>query len=222
MHNFKAVIFDMDGLLIDSETLALETFQSTCAQYKLGDMSELFKRLIGTNMALSKSILHSELPAEIILSEFIQVWDNAYLKATSRGPVALMPGVARLLKQLQLQGMPMAVATSSKTQRARQKLSHSGILDYFAFIIGGDQVVQSKPQPDIYLKAAAQLAVAPAACLAFEDSKNGVKAAFAAGMTVVQIPDLVAADDELLALGHIILQRIDDVLDFNFAANFSS
>jgi len=218
MHNFKAVIFDMDGLLIDSESLALETFRSTCEQFNLGDMTELFKRLIGTNMALSNSILQQQLPDGVIASQFVQIWDSAYFKAVSRAPVALMPGVEKLLVQLQLQGMPMAVATSSKTQRARDKLNNCGLLDYFSFIVGGDQVAQSKPQPDIYLKAAAKLAVSPVHCLAFEDSKNGVKAAFAAGMTVVQIPDLVAADDELLALGHIILQRIDHVLEYNFAS----
>jgi len=218
MHNFKAVIFDMDGLLIDSESLALETFRSTCEQFNLGDMTALFKRLIGTNMALSNSILQQQLPDGVIASQFVQIWDSAYFKAVSRAPVALMPGVEKLLVQLQLQGMPMAVATSSKTQRARDKLNNCGLLDYFSFIVGGDQVAQSKPQPDIYLKAAAKLAVSPANCLAFEDSKNGVKAAFAAGMTVVQIPDLVAADDELLALGHIILQRIDHVLEYNFAS----
>ena len=68
----------------------------------------------------------------------------------------------------------MAVATSSKTQRARDKLQNYGILDYFSFIVGGDQVTQSRSQPDIYLKAAAKLLVSPAHCLAFEDSKNGV------------------------------------------------
>ena len=217
MHNFKAVIFDMDGLLIDSETLALETFNHTCSQFKLGDMSQLFTRLIGVNSTFAQSILRQQLPVEVNYKQFDELWQRSYLQAISRAPVALMPGVQKLLKQLQLQGMPMAVATSSKTQRARQKLNNCGILDYFCCIVGGDQVTQSKPQPDIYLQAAAQLAVSPTDCLAFEDSKNGVKAAFAAGMTVVQIPDLVAADDELLALGHIILQRIDHALEYNFS-----
>ncbi|EPJ54162.1 MAG: hypothetical protein OFPI_07550 [Osedax symbiont Rs2] len=208
----------MDGLLIDSERLALAAFNNTCELFKLGDMSQLFTHLIGINSTLAQSILRRELPVEINYQQFDQLWQQNYLQAINRAPLALMPGVHKLLKRLQLQGMPMAVATSSKTQQAKQKLKGSAIHDYFSFIVGGDQVVQSKPQPDIYLKVAAQLAVSPVHCLAFEDSKNGVKAAFAAGMTVVQIPDLVAPDDELLALGHIILTQIDQVLEYNFCS----
>jgi beta-phosphoglucomutase-like phosphatase (HAD superfamily) len=90
------------------------------------------------------------------------------------------------------------------------------LLDYFEIVIGGDQVERGKPDPDIYLKAASALSAAPSKCLALEDSTNGVKAAVAAGMTVVQIPDLVQPNEELLQLGHIVLSSLADVPKYNF------
>jgi beta-phosphoglucomutase-like phosphatase (HAD superfamily) len=110
----------------------------------------------------------------------------------------------------------MAVATSTRTKRATEKLGDAGLLDYFKIVIGGDQVEQGKPDPEIYLKAASALSSAPSRCLALEDSANGVKAAVAAGMTVVQIPDLVPPSDELLQLGHIVLSSLADVPKYDF------
>mgnify|MGYP000072935976 CR=1 FL=1 len=110
----------------------------------------------------------------------------------------------------------MAVATSTRTDRAKVKLSDSGILDYFDIIIGGDQVSNSKPDPEIYLKAASELSSEPSKCLAFEDSPNGVKSAVAAGLTVIQVPDLVQPDEDLLKMGHIVLGSLADVQDYDF------
>lgn len=83
-------------------------------------------------------------------------------------------------------------------------------------MIGGDQLTHSKPDPEIFLKAASNLLCEPTHCIAFEDSPNGVKSAVSAGMTVVQIPDLIKPDSALLELGHIVLDKISDVLTFNF------
>ena len=91
-----------------------------------------------------------------------------------------------------------------------------GRWSYLDIIIGGDQVTKSKPEPDIYLKAASELSADPAKSLAFEDSPNGVKAALAAGMIVVQIPDLILPDDDLLKMGHIVLNNLADVIEYDF------
>lgn len=216
MHHFKAAIFDMDGLLLDSERLALEAFLYACNHLQLGDLSELFKRCIGTNSELGETILREGLKGITDFEQFGQIWDTEYKKLTETQPIRLMTGVKELLGHLEQLGIPMAVATSTKTERAKTKLKNSGIIDYFNFIVGGDQVEQSKPAPEIYLKAASEMALQPEDCLAFEDSANGVKSAVAAGMTVVQIPDLIRPDVELLKLGHIVLDSLDDVLEYDF------
>lgn len=217
MKHFSACIFDMDGLLIDSERLALETFRSTCDQFGTGDLTSLFNRLLGTNLQLEKKILKEELEGVIDHIAFGNAWSEKYIRATSEKPVPLRKGVLDVLEYLQSNNIPRAVATSTATERATEKLQKSGIWDYFNLIVGGEQVAESKPAPDIFLKAALKLSVAPARCLAFEDSNNGVRAAAAAGMTVVQIPDLIQPDEAIRKLGPIVLACISDILSYDFS-----
>src|SRR5207253_2615312 len=113
--------------------------------------------------------------------------------------------------------IPVAVATSTKSARAMQKLGDAGIGGRFKAVIGGDQVENSKPHPDIYLKAAAALGVLAEKCLALEDSENGVRSAFSAGMTVIQVPDLVEPSEALRSLGHVILGSLREVPGYEFS-----
>lgn len=216
MQHFDAVIFDMDGLLLDSETLALSAFEKTCARFELGDLSHVFRSLIGTNSVLGKALLQEGLSGIMDHEVFSADWQENYRELTENVPVPLMTGVQDFLAHTTALNIPMAVATSSQTAHAHNKLGHAGILDYFRQIIGGDQVEHSKPAPDIYLRAASALSVDPVKCLALEDSANGVRAAVAAGMTVVQIPDLVQPDKQLLELGHIVLPSLAKVPEHNF------
>ncbi len=216
MKNFEAAIFDMDGLLLDSERLAFETFQDTCEDLKTGDLSVLFKSLLGTNSELGEALLKEGLKEIVDYTVFCKLWDEKYSQLTDSAPIPLKKGVLDLLEHFTKCGLPMAVATSTATGRAKSKLKSSGITDYFRVIVGGDQVSKSKPNPDIYLRAAAELSCNPTRCLAFEDSANGVKAAVAAEMTVIQIPDLVQPDKELMKLGHIVLSNLAEVIDYRF------
>ena len=130
--------------------------------------------------------------------------------------VPLKNGATELLARLTALAIPIAVATSTSSDRARQKLRSAGILTHFTAVIGGDQVTNSKPHPDIYANAADVLGVTPAKCLALEDSENGVRSATSAGMTVIQIPDLVQPTQALRSLGHIILNSLRDVRTYAF------
>lgn len=216
MHHFKAAIFDMDGLLLDSEKLALNAFQAACLEFDLGDRTDLFMQCVGTNATLGTSILKNGLTGLMDFNEFVQSFEQKYTKLTQHSPVPLKAGAQILLEHLKSIGVPMAIATSSKTESANRKLKGSGIVDYFDFIVGGEQVSKSKPEPEIYLKTASLLCVDPSVCIAFEDSPNGVKAAVAADMTVVQIPDLIEPDDNLLKIGHIVLSSLADVVNYDF------
>jgi beta-phosphoglucomutase-like phosphatase (HAD superfamily) len=112
----------------------------------------------------------------------------------------------------------MAIATSSGTSHAIAKLQQAGLLGRFRTVVGADQVQKPKPDPEVYLKAAGLLGVDPRACLAVEDSEYGVRAAHAAGMTVIQVPDLTEPSADLRALGHIVLASLKEVAGYPFAA----
>jgi len=214
MTRFEAIIFDMDGLLLDTERIALSAFMETCAQMGICAQEELFIRCIGTNQVLGREVLRAGLQGQVDYLAFEQVWDSKYVERISNGPIPLKEGAAELLDRISSLQIPAAVATSTRTARAQEKLGKCGILDRFRAIVGGDQVRNGKPAPDIYLRAAEVLNARPEACLAFEDSENGVRAAVGAGMTVVQVPDLVLPSPDLLALGHIVLRSLSDAVPY--------
>ncbi len=210
--NITAAVFDMDGLLIDSERIALRVFQEICDHYSLGEQFNLYLQVLGTNNVTTRQVLSDALPAAINPDTFMSRWLDRYTEETSK-PVPLMKGVIPLLDFLDSCNIPKAVATSTDTDRALEKLEKTGILNRFSTVTGGDQVSRGKPAPDIYLKSAASISADPATCLALEDSPNGVKAALGAGMHTIQIPELVEPDEQLLAMGHIVLTDLHAVID---------
>ncbi len=218
MRRFHAVIFDMDGLLLDTERMARQAFFEACEHFGIGEQPDLFVQCVGTNQTLARQVLKQGLHGMVDHLDFDRFWNSRYVESISNGQVPVKDGAFALLEHLQLLRIPAGVATSTKYARAMQKLRDAGLLDKFKAIVGGDQVKNGKPQPDIYLKAAAALGVAPVNCLALEDSENGVRSAFSAGMTVVQIPDLVEPSPDLRALGHHILGSLREVATHNFGA----
>lgn len=206
----------MDGLLLDSEQLALDAFLATCSKFNLGDLSNVFNKCIGTNSELVDATLKEGLNGIMDHKKFYLTWESLYTDLTKDKPIPLKKGAIYLLDHISSMGIPMAVATSTKTARARSKLNSSGILGYFSVIVGGDQVANSKPNPEVYLKVASALSMNPAHCLALEDSSNGVKSALAAKMIVIQIPDLIQPDEALLKMGHIVLDSLFDVASYEF------
>lgn len=217
LDRIKAVIFDMDGLLLDSERIAFAAFKFACARFNLGDQSKVFMQCVGINQLAGERILYQEFRAIANVSEFLKVWDERYAAETSREPIPLKPGVEALLKRLAELEIPVGVTTSTKTLRAKAKLESSGILSYFSVVVGGDQVEQSKPAPEIYWHTAQMLGLDAASCLVLEDSDNGVRAGVAAGMFVIQIPDLVPPSAALLSLGAPVMNSLEDVLAQHFS-----
>lgn len=186
---FDAIIFDHDGTLIDTERADLEACQKLYQEYGAEITLEYWAEHIVGHMG----------GYELILTELIQrdghgatretLWQRfKELWSVSLENVGLMPGVANLLPGLHAAGYPLAVATASDRAWARRWLTHFNLGSYFQVVATSDDVTHNKPAPDVYLFAAAQLGVKPERCLVFEDSLAGLKAAKAAGMTVVAVP----------------------------------
>lgn len=207
-----AVIFDMDGLLVDTETFSKRAFEHAVATYGLGEMTQLFVSLVGTNETHHNDTLHTEIAHMVDPVAFRQTWVDHYIDLTSAETIPLLTGVSEILEWLQVHKIKTAVATSSTTHAAEKKLNDTGIRDYFQAVVCGDQVSRSKPYPDIYLKAGMSVKADMSLSIGLEDSVNGVRSAHAAGLNVIQIPNIVPTTDEVQALGVRVCDSMHDVL----------
>jgi len=205
-----AVIFDMDGLLLDTEQVALRTFTETCAHFGLSFDLELYHQCIGSNLQRTANILEKGIDG-FSKEKFMPVWNAAYVENAVEKSVPIKTGVLDFLNMLRSSNVPCAIATSSPRRNATRKLENSGLSGYFSEFMFGDEVTDSKPHPEIYLKAAEKLEIDPKNCLALEDSDNGVRAAHGAGMFVFQVPDIVDPSADVLKLGHEIVPTVAHV-----------
>lgn len=200
--NARAVIFDMDGLLIDSERAILDCWRETAAAQSLDLDDSLWLSMVGLHEAGCAELLERLLGVEGAERLNAQCKLD-YDRKVERG-LPLKAGARELLQDLSDRDVPMAVATSTCGERARLKLARSGIERYFRHVVTSSDVVHAKPEPDIYLLAAQRLGIPPEECIALEDSEFGVRAAAAAGMRVIQVPDLVPSTDLTRSLATVV------------------
>ncbi len=188
--NYAAVIFDLDGLLIDSESVSVEVGISTLAEFGHRVERDFMLSMIGVDEGECVAIMQAHLGPELDYAAFDARWRETCRARHAQG-IAQKGGADALLRGLSAAAIPRAVATNSRAEAARRKLGQSRLSHHFEHVVGFDVVAAPKPAPDVYLKAAELLGVDPFDCLAFEDSDPGAAAALAAGMTVVQVPDLI-------------------------------
>jgi len=212
-----AVIFDMDGLLLDSERLYRDAMRAACADRGLSLADGLFERMVGSSWAMCRQMVAEEFGAAFPADDFQRESHLHYDRLGANG-IPHRPGVAAILAHLRNAGIPRGVATSTGTTRARAKLEQAGILHLFDVLVGADDVARHKPDPEPYLLAASRLGARPAHCVALEDSHNGVRAAAAAGMATIMIPDMLPSTDETDRLCVATLESLDHVVDLLIAA----
>jgi HAD superfamily hydrolase (TIGR01509 family) len=205
-----AILFDMDGTMIESERSLLECWRQAAHELALPLEDGLWLSMVGLSDQACRRLLHERMhvhQAEALTARLGELYD---LRVQAGLP--LRPGVARILDWVSSRRLPRAVVTSTHRWRTEQKLARCGLAHYFDTLVTGDEVRDSKPAPEIYLLAAERLGVEPARCVVLEDSVPGVRAALAAGMAPIQVPDLVAPDDAARALGHRIVASLADAL----------
>lgn len=191
-----AVLFDMDGLLLDSERLIRDAMIAVMADLGFDMGSADYAELIGRPEPASRAIMQARFGAGL---DYDVMRAEVRLRIRSEwGPIRpLKPGAAALLAQVNAAGILAAVVTSPEQALARAHLGHAGLLNGFATIVGCDDVANGKPHPEPYRTAAARLDISPGAALALEDSHNGIIAAHMAGVPVIMVPDLLPATPEI-------------------------
>lgn len=210
----KAVIFDMDGVLFDTERLCMKAWMAVAGEKGLSGMEEVFMRVIGLNANDSRQIVLKAYGEDFDYPGFrgeTRDWIRDYIEANG---LPVMPGVHGILEWLKANGYKVGLASSTRREAVLGYLKRAQVEEYFSAVVTGDMVEHSKPLPDIYLLACSRLGVEPEQAYAIEDSPNGIRAAHAAGMCPVMVPDMIAPDEEMRRLSHAILKDLTEVLAF--------
>jgi beta-phosphoglucomutase-like phosphatase (HAD superfamily) len=184
----KAAIFDMDGLLIDSERIIMQACIQAAKEVGIDYTQTEFVELIGRSSSDASRMMAAQLGGHDVLDR-VSSGVSAIL-AQRNHVFPLKSGAVSLLDYYQSQNIICGVASSSPTEHIQHRLSHVEVLDYFSTITSGQEVTQGKPSPDIYLLAIKKMGLTAEECIAFEDSEPGAQAAIAAGLKVVVVPDL--------------------------------
>lgn len=209
-----AVILDMDGLLLDTERVALTTFLAAASALGIGAATrELFTTFIGKNWKTTQILLRDAVGASDA-RRLVESWKTAFEDRVGSARIPTKAGAGELLSFLRSHRLPFALATSTGRELTLSQLRATGLIGHFATMATGDEVAHGKPSPDIYLLAAARLGVDPSVCLALEDSPPGVEAAHRAGMRVLMVPDLIHPDPRTAGLTERVCGDLLEVRSF--------
>ena len=203
----EAVIFDMDGVIFDSETLVLNCWREVAECHGIRNIEIACHECLGTNSAVSKQIFLRHYGQDFPYDEYKAEMSEVFFGYASGGRLKKKPGVEKLLKYLKESGIKVALASSTREAVVKKELEEGGLLGYFDEIVCGDMVKRSKPEPDIFIYACERLNVSPMKALVLEDSENGIRAARAAGIPVICIPDLKEPSREVEKLVTAIVRR---------------
>lgn len=209
---FAAAIFDMDGLILDSERTVLTCWEKVAERHGLPDIMPFAISVIGKNKkaTLEEFTRVYGLPAEAYEREARAIYNDM----ASKGQVPLKPHTLELLSAMKNAGMKIAIASSSLRTEVKPQMETLGAAPFFDAMVCGDQVTKSKPDPEIFLKACDALGVRPEDSIGLEDSFNGVRACKASGLFTIMVPDILQPDDEMKGLADIILPSLKEVQAF--------
>lgn len=209
-----AVIFDMDGTIFDSERLVLDCWEKIGEKHNITGIREVFITCIGTNKVRTKEIVYEAYGDSFPYDEFSRESSALFHETVDRQGLPVKKGTREILEFLRGNRIPMGVASSTRVAVVTEELKQAGLYDYFQIVMGGDQLTNSKPAPDIYLLACAKMGVEPGSAYAVEDSYNGIRSAYRAGMRPIMVPDVLPATDEMRSMSIAVLEDLLQVKEY--------
>lgn len=210
----KAVVFDMDGVLFDTERVCRDCWVKASREYGIHNMAQVFPLCIGRNRAGSEQVMRENYGEAFPYDEFRQKATELFWKTLEEEGNPWKKGVGEILKFLSENGWKVGLASSTSREGVLRHLEKEGLLPYFSVVVGGDQILRSKPDPDIYLLACRELGTDPAKTFAIEDSYHGIRAARRAGMMPIMVPDLLPATEEMEELCVVIKEDLLQVKEY--------
>jgi HAD superfamily hydrolase (TIGR01509 family) len=207
---FQAVVFDMDGLMLDTERIYHHAFGVAGAELGYPVPESLLLATTGRTMPDVYRLFADHFGPTFPLETFKERWFTRWNEEVGRNGIPKKAGLCELLDWLEAQPIPKAVATSTAQEEARFTLRAGGIAGRFELVVSGDQITHGKPAPDIYLLAAQRLGIPPEACVALEDSEAGVLAATAAGMRTILVPDIKRPAPEVAARAALVAPSLHE------------
>lgn len=210
----KAVIFDMDGLMIDTERLAFEGYQHVLAKSGLTMSLNFYRKLLGKPVAGISELIYKEYGEDFDIKNTIKEIHEYMDEVFENKEIPLKKGLLELLRYLKEHDYKTIVATSSKRHRVDHIFKLAGLNPYFDDSICGDEVVRGKPDPEVFLKSCEKLGVKPSEALVLEDSEAGINAAYSAAIKVICIPDLKYPEPEFAGMAYKIMNDLLEVRDF--------
>ncbi len=213
--SIKAVLFDMDGLIFDTERVADGAARKAGRDVGIVLTDDVLQCLYGANYKSGEMVMKKNYGEDFDYVEYKRIM-RIYMEEVleSKDGLRFMPGAKELILWLQQTDYKKAIASSSSVETIKKFLSMVGLSDCFDVIIGGDMVTNSKPAPEIFEKAAAAVGVPTENCLVLEDSYNGVRSGSSAGCVVGMVPDLVTPTEEIEKLCFAIFSSLNDVQEF--------
>ena len=209
--SIKGAVFDMDGLMFDTENLTYKLQRDILAEAGLEFSLDDYKKTIGKRLADLPVLFYDLFGESYDFDRFRLECRNAYIKYTEEYGVPVKDGLFELLDKLKEKDIKIALATSTTRRSAERTLKIAGVFDYFDELVCAEDVKNGKPDPEPFLKAAEKLSLEPSECMALEDSVNGIKSAYLAGMKTVMVPDLIEPDDEIKAMCDLILGSLNEL-----------
>lgn len=207
----KAVIFDMDGIIFDTERLILDCWEKVGEKYQFADIREVCIECIGTNSVKTREIICSYYGEAFAYDKYRKEADELFREYVQTKGMPVKKGVRELLQYLKEENIPIGLASSTRLAVVEEELRQAGLYDYFQVVMGGDQLKRSKPEPDIYLLTCEKMDIPPECAYAIEDSYNGIRSAYRAGMMPIMVPDILQADDEMKEKSVAVLQDLIQV-----------
>lgn len=211
----KGFVFDMDGVLLDTESVCDRTWELAAKDFgiRVEDAMRIISLCRGTNKKTSREIILREIGSDFDVDSYMTATSSYFKKIEEQEGIALKQYAKECLSYLKDKGYRLALASSTRQVVVEKELKGAGLYDYFEYLICGDMVANSKPDPEIYATAVKKLGLDPSECVAIEDSLNGLKSGKAAGLTTIMVPDRVAANEETKAVTDYLFDSLKDVVE---------